>query len=94
MRNARLEEAQAGTRKYLKRNWHYTAHNSSKEIPRYIFTIIIFYFFMFKFFITSLIFICITYYYRVVEPGRLPSMGSYRVQHDWSDLAAATAETN
>ena len=24
------------------------------------------------------------------EPGRLPSMGSYRVGHDWSDLAAAT----
>ena len=26
------------------------------------------------------------------EPGRLPSMGSHRVGHDWSDLAA-TAET-
>ena len=25
------------------------------------------------------------------EPGRLPSMGSHRVWHDWSDLAAATA---
>ena len=25
------------------------------------------------------------------EPGRLPSMGSYRVRHDWSDLAAAAA---
>ena len=24
------------------------------------------------------------------EPGGLPSMGSYRVGHDWSDLAAAT----
>ena len=24
-----------------------------------------------------------------VEPGGLPSMGSYRVRHDWSDLAAA-----
>ena len=23
------------------------------------------------------------------EPGRLPSMGSHRVRHDWSDLAAA-----
>ena len=23
------------------------------------------------------------------EPGGLPSMGSYRVGHDWSDLAAA-----
>ena len=23
------------------------------------------------------------------EPGRLPSMGSHRVGHDWSDLAAA-----
>ena len=27
-----------------------------------------------------------------VEPGGLPSMGSYRVGHDWSDLAAAAAE--
>ena len=25
------------------------------------------------------------------EPGGLPSMGSYRVRHDWSDLAAASA---
>ena len=25
------------------------------------------------------------------EPGWLPSMGSHRVGHDWSDLAAATA---
>ena len=25
------------------------------------------------------------------EPGRLQSMGSLRVRHDWSDLAAATA---
>ena len=24
-----------------------------------------------------------------VEPGGLPSMGSHRVGHDWSDLAAA-----
>jgi len=24
-----------------------------------------------------------------VEPGGLPSMGSHRVRHDWSDLAAA-----
>ena len=23
------------------------------------------------------------------EPGRLPSVGSHRVWHDWSDLAAA-----
>ena len=23
------------------------------------------------------------------EPGELPSMGSHRVRHDWSDLAAA-----
>ena len=23
------------------------------------------------------------------EPGRLPSMGSHGVRHDWSDLAAA-----
>ena len=28
------------------------------------------------------------------EPGRLPSMGSLRVGHDWSDLAAAAADTN
>ena len=25
------------------------------------------------------------------EPGRLPSMGSHRVRHDWSDLAAEAA---
>ena len=25
------------------------------------------------------------------EPGRLPTMGSHRVGHDWSDLAAAAA---
>jgi len=25
------------------------------------------------------------------EPGALPSMGSHRVGHDWSDLAAAAA---
>ena len=25
------------------------------------------------------------------EPGGLPSMGSHRVGHDWSDLAAAEA---
>ena len=28
------------------------------------------------------------------EPGGLPSMGSHRVGHDWSDLAAAAAEEN
>ena len=29
------------------------------------------------------------------EPGGLPSMGSHRVGHDWSDLAAAaTAQSN
>ena len=28
------------------------------------------------------------------EPGGLPSMGSYRVRHNWSDLAAAVASTN
>ena len=27
----------------------------------------------------------------VVEPGGLPSMGSHRVGHDWSDLAVAAA---
>ena len=27
------------------------------------------------------------------EPGGLPSMGSHRVRHDWSDLAAAAAES-
>ena len=26
------------------------------------------------------------------EPGGLPSMGSHRVRHDWSDLAAAAAQ--
>ena len=28
------------------------------------------------------------------EPGGLPSKGSHRVGHDWSDLAAAAVETN
>ena len=28
------------------------------------------------------------------EPGGLPSLGSHRVGHDWSDLAAAAAERN
>ena len=28
---------------------------------------------------------------RTGEPGGLPSMGSHRVRHDWSDLAAAAA---
>ena len=28
---------------------------------------------------------------RTAEPGGLPSMGSHRVGHDWSDLAAAAA---
>ena len=28
-----------------------------------------------------------------MEPGGLPSMGSHRVRHDWSDLAAAAAES-
>ena len=27
------------------------------------------------------------------EPGGLPSMGSHRVGHDWSDLAAAAASS-
>ena len=27
------------------------------------------------------------------EPGGLPSMGSHRVGHDWSDLAAAAKAT-
>ena len=27
------------------------------------------------------------------EPGGLPSMGSHRVGHNWSDLAAAGAST-
>ena len=27
------------------------------------------------------------------EPGGLPSMGSHRAGHDWSDLAAAAAAT-
>ena len=31
---------------------------------------------------------------RTEEPGRLPSMGSQRVRHDWSDLAAAAAHTS
>ena len=28
------------------------------------------------------------------EPGGLPSMGSHRVRHNWSDLAAATRANN
>ena len=28
------------------------------------------------------------------EPGGLPSMGSHRVRHDWSDLAAAAVHIN
>ena len=28
------------------------------------------------------------------EPGRLPSVGSHRVRHDWNDLAAAAEEDN
>ena len=28
------------------------------------------------------------------EPGQLPSMGSHRVRHDWSDLAAAAGYLN
>ena len=31
---------------------------------------------------------------RMGEPGGLPSLGSHRVGHDWSDLAAAAAERN
>ena len=27
------------------------------------------------------------------EPGGLPSMGSHRVRHDWSDLAAAASSS-
>ena len=30
---------------------------------------------------------------RTEEPGELPSMESYRVGHDWSDLAAEAAAT-
>ena len=26
------------------------------------------------------------------KPGGLPSMGSHRIRHDWSDLAAAASE--
>ena len=31
------------------------------------------------------------YKYMMEEPGGLPSLGSHRVRHDWSDLAAAAA---
>ena len=46
-------------------NWPHAAHNNTREIPRYIFTIftIILYFFNFKSSITPLILIFITYYY-------------------------------
>ena len=30
----------------------------------------------------------------MTEPGGLPSMGSHRIRHDWSDLAAAAAVPN
>ena len=30
----------------------------------------------------------------MAEPGRQPSMGLHRVQHDWSNLAAAAAQAN
>ena len=30
----------------------------------------------------------------MAEPGGLPSMGLHRVGHDWSDLAAAAAESS
>ena len=30
----------------------------------------------------------------MAEHGGLPSMGSHRVGHDWSDLAAAVAAVN
>ena len=30
----------------------------------------------------------------VEEPGGLPSMGSHRVEHDWSDLATAAAHAS
>ena len=36
-----LEKSTARTRDYLILNWPYSAHNSSREIPRYTFTIII-----------------------------------------------------
>ena len=32
------------------------------------------------------------YIYKSEEPGRLPTMGSHRVGHDWNDLAAAAVE--
>ena len=53
------EQVQAGIRNYLKRNWPIIAHSSSREIPRYIFTIFIktIFFLLFKFFITPLILI-------------------------------------
>ena len=54
-------------------NWPHTAHNNTRESPRYTFTIfMIFIFFIFLFFIlfknfkssiTPLIFIFLTYYY-------------------------------
>ena len=30
----------------------------------------------------------------IEECGELPSMGSHRIEHDWSDLAAAPADFN
>ena len=59
------EQVQAGRTDCLTLSWPHAAHNSSREIPRYIVTIIIFlikmFFFFFKSSITPLIFIFITY---------------------------------
>ena len=54
------EQVQAGTRNYLKLNSHHTAHNSSREIPKYI---LYDHFLIFFKFFTTLIFTFITYYY-------------------------------
>ena len=62
------EHVQAGTRDYLTLNWPHTAHKSSRETPRYIFTIITFQFLKLLVPYYSFTFICISYYYLSKKP--------------------------
>ena len=64
------KEMQTGKRNYLKLNWFHTAHNGSREIPRYSFTVtilpikkyiyILFFLSYFFFFFTILYWFCHT----------------------------------
>ena len=49
-------------------------------------------FYLFDVHKSALFFVCLLTWPK--EPGGLPSMGSHRVGHDWSDLAAAAAARN